>query len=103
LETYCKDKAIITVIGMLKDKDYKAMLNLAESFSHKIILTPPRSPRAMTLDDLNLSPNTKIEWIDPFEQAIKKGLSLLDNSSVLLITGSLYLAYPAKMWLKDNL
>jgi dihydrofolate synthase/folylpolyglutamate synthase len=103
LDTYCKDKTIITVIGMLKDKDYKAMLNLAESFSHKIILTSPRSPRAMTMDDLDLFGNTKLEWIDPFEQAIRKGLSLLDDHSVLLITGSLYLAYPAKMWLKDNL
>lgn len=103
LDTYCKGKNIITVMGMLKDKDYMTMLDIADTFSHKIILTAPLSPRAMTLGDLNLSMNTKLEWIDSFEKAIEKGLSLLDHQSVLLITGSLYLAYPAKAWLKDHL
>jgi len=103
LDTYCKDKTIITVIGMLQDKDYMAMLQLVDAFSHRVIITSPLSPRAMTLDHLRLSPNTNIEWIEPFEKAIEKGLSLMDDHSVLLITGSLYLAYPAKAWLKNHL
>jgi len=103
LDTYCKDKTIITVLGMLKDKDYMTMLDIANTFSHAIILTAPLSPRAMTLDDLDLSQNKNLEWIDSFEKAIEKGLSLMNDHSVLLITGSLYLAYPAKIWLKNNL
>ncbi|MDF1617705.1 bifunctional folylpolyglutamate synthase/dihydrofolate synthase [Petrocella sp. FN5] len=103
LETYCKHKTIITVIGILKDKNYKAMLNLVDAFSQKVIMTSPLSPRAMTLDDLDLPQNSNLEWIDPFEKAIEKGLSLLNQDSILLITGSLYLAYPAKAWLEENL
>ncbi|VDN47433.1 conserved protein of unknown function [Petrocella atlantisensis] len=103
LDTYCKDKTIITVIGMLKDKDYLAMLTLVESFSHKVIMTSPLSPRAITPEHLDSSIKTRAEWIESYVEAIEKGLSLMDDHSVLLITGSLYLAYPAKVWLEDHL
>lgn len=94
------DKRIITVLGLLADKDHGPMIEKARSFSHQLILTEPISERALNLEAVTVSDAYKLR---DYREALKKALSLVDDKTLILVLGSLYLAYPAKEWLMTHL
>ena len=97
---YPKHK-VLTVLGMLSDKDTNLMLSKARSFSNQLILTNPISPRAK---DSNTYSQLEYELVIPdYKKALKKALSLTDDKTLILVLGSFYLTYPAKEWLIAHL
>ena len=100
LATHFKGRQIITVLGLLGDKDLKGICNIVTTFSHKVILTKPLSPRAAEPASL---PIPSIHKEADYKKAIEKALSLADDKTLILIMGSLYLANPAKTYLKEIL
>lgn len=101
LASYFKEQKVITVFGALSDKDLPTMLAGVTSFSHHTILTKPLSDRAADLSAPLEGTGISVET--DYKKALKKALSLMDDRTLLLVMGSFYLAYPAKVWLKDYL
>ena len=92
---------VIAVLGMLKDKETKSMIDCCRSFSDKIIYTEPISPRALTLDVPEAAQEEMLLYPD-YKEALKKALSLTGDKTLLVVTGSLYLTSPARQWLMSQ-
>lgn len=102
VKKYYKDYRLVVVTGILRDKQCKKIADLIESYADEIILTSPISSR-------RLEPSIYKEHFanalvyDDYIKAIEKALSSLDNRTLLLIAGSLYLAFPARKYLLERL
>ena len=94
-QTTFKNRDIYVLFSALGDKDIKAMLTLLKQLSTHICLTSFPDPRYL---DLSMYQDDQIQFInDPFE-ALKKMTSMMKDTDVLLITGSLHFAgYMKKM------
>ncbi len=88
-----KKYRLILVIGIMKDKDIKAMLGNILPLSDYVIYTRPAYSRAATpetLADLGKVFNKPTEIIPILKNAIDKALNLANKNSIILITGSLF-------------
>lgn len=101
IKRHFPDHKVITVLGLLTDKDCPSIQASVMAFSHRVIATRPLSPRAMSPDAFTPQEGLIIE--DDYKEALKKALSLYHDKTLLLVFGSLYLAYPAKEWLLNHL
>ncbi len=90
INEYFKNRKIITVFGVLKDKEINEMLKTVKAFSNEIIFTKPVSKRAYEWKD-KCFPN--------YKDAIDKALAKKKNKPLIVITGSLYLCEPAKNYI----
>ncbi|MBD3168980.1 MAG: bifunctional folylpolyglutamate synthase/dihydrofolate synthase [candidate division Zixibacteria bacterium] len=86
-------KKIITIFGVLSDKDYNHILWDIQKFSQSIILTKPSSERAADPADLEEAAKTlKANFVvipnvrEAFQTALKKA----DADDIILLTGSHY-------------
>lgn len=100
LERRFKGRKLVTVMGVLDDKERLAMLKAVAAFSDVLIVTRPLSPRASKPTTLENPPEAMV--IDAYDKALEKALSYADDRTLILVLGSLYLAYPAKAWLLDR-
>ena len=87
-------KKLIFIFGVLKDKDYKAMLKKLLPLGDRLILTSPDTERAMPPEAI--VPVAKqylrrIEVVKNSRDALKRALSVADQNDLICITGSLYL------------
>ncbi|MBR4949703.1 MAG: bifunctional folylpolyglutamate synthase/dihydrofolate synthase [Clostridia bacterium] len=95
IQKYFKDKNIILLLSMVKDKDYIEGLKIMDKIAHKAVITEiennPRAEKAEKLAE-NLSCPHIIEKDN--KKAVELSLSLTekDKNAVLIICGSLYLA-----------
>jgi dihydrofolate synthase/folylpolyglutamate synthase len=99
LEKESKYKRLILVIGIMKDKDIKSILNLLTPLASQVILTRPSIDRAASpflLQKRMGGSGKKAIIIENLYEAIQKGLSLMNQEDLLCITGSLYTIGEAK-------
>ena len=87
-------KKLIFIFGVLKDKDYKAMLKKLLPLGDRLILTSPDTERAMPPEAI--VPVAKqylrrIEVVKNSRDALKRALSIADQNDLICVTGSLYL------------
>ncbi len=87
-------KKLIFIFGVLKDKDYKAMLKKLLPLGDRLILTSPDTERAMPPEAI--VPVAKqylrrIEVVKNSRDALKRALSVADQNDLICVTGSLYL------------
>lgn len=93
IEFYFKDKRIIYILGILKDKEYKKIIDLTHRFADQIItITPPNNPRGMHAYDLakevaKVHPN--VTAVDSLEEAVEMSYLLAGKDDVILAFGSL--------------
>ncbi len=95
LETYLGGKKIIAVVGMLRDKDVEQVLGTLAPLVSEFIAVHPDNPRAMDkfeLCRLVQSLNKPCVVASDLTLAAKLAIHQLDNTSALVIFGSLYLA-----------
>jgi len=83
-------RKIITVFSCMKDKDYKSIIHIIRSSSDRVIATKLPFSRSITEDEI--SQFKDIDFIPDIDGALKKAIEEADSKSVVLITGSLYLA-----------
>jgi dihydrofolate synthase/folylpolyglutamate synthase len=95
LAKYVPDKKIIFVVGVMKDKDYKAMLAQLVPLAKEFITVQPENPRAlsaitlaMAVHDLNAFATAE----SSVEDGIMAALEMASPSDVICIVGSLYMA-----------
>lgn len=105
LEDFFPGRRRIMVAGMLKDKDWVAMINDLAERADVLIATAPYShrgldPKLLALEVEKMGVKTSLEP-DP-EEAVKTALKIADKQDVVCITGSLYLIGHIRDFLLDK-
>ncbi len=100
-------KKLITVVGILEDKDINSMLKHIVSFSDIIIITKSKNMRACDpnlikekIKDLGFSKNIIIK--DTILSALDYARSVATKEDVICITGSLYTVGEARNYLSNT-
>jgi dihydrofolate synthase/folylpolyglutamate synthase len=89
------------VVGFLRDKDYRAMCEILFPLADNIVLTEPKSQRALPVEDLrevarSVAPEKDVRPFNAIEQAVAYALRSPPEQSLVCITGSNYLLGPAR-------
>ncbi|NSW90564.1 MAG: bifunctional folylpolyglutamate synthase/dihydrofolate synthase [Firmicutes bacterium] len=93
LTTYFPDKKKIFIMGVLRDKEYKAMLEIIAPLADKFITVTPLSERALPAAELaeNIRAYCKNVLIsDTIESGIKTALQIYSGDDIICAFGSLY-------------
>lgn len=95
INAYFKDRKIIFLVGVLKDKDYEAMMRLIMPYGSKFIVVQPENSRALSqgelADYLRNNSNADVSEADNVETGIKTALNLAREDEVIIAFGSLYM------------
>ena len=92
---------LILLMGIMKDKDLKSILQTLAPLAWHIILSRPHTERASSPSRLLevLGMNGKRQKSSRFSRAIEKGLALTQKEDLFCITGSLYTVGEARDYL----
>ncbi len=88
------DKKAICVFGMLKDKDYKACLNMLSELSDTIVVTEVNNPRTETKEMLESAAKCYFNTVygkKENKEAVALALDIANKDDVVLALGSLYM------------
>lgn len=91
---------LILVFGVLRDKDYSAMLKRLAPLADTLILTKPDSARAMPPEDLfpiARRYQRNVEVTGTVEEAMHRALAKANPGDMICAAGSLYLVGQVKM------
>lgn len=105
IEILLKDYKITFVVGMLQDKDVKAVLEDLIPLANKVIATRPDNPRAMKASDLadQLKPFGKeTHFYEDIEEAIKTAIKITEQDEAIIFAGSLYMIGEVRKILKNR-
>ncbi len=81
---------VVVVIGILDDKNYKAMLKELETVADMFILTEPKIERATKVEVLLKAVNKEKRAIKGVRQAVSYAEEIAGKDDLILITGSIY-------------
>lgn len=97
-------RRLILVIGILKDKDIRAILRFLEPLADTVILTRPDDQRAAVPEDLlrRMRRSGKAVIFDRVPEAIQQALALARPQDLICVTGSLYTVGEAKAFLEGR-
>ena len=106
IEEYFKDQKIITISGVLKDKDYKKIASDISSFSKAVFTITPDNPRALSsreYAEVICAEGAEAIACNGISDAISlaKARALRDNTSIVIL-GSLYTYGDVIKELKDK-
>lgn len=93
IEAFAFDRALI-VLGILGDKDYRGMLAELARLPCSLLLTQPRSVRAVPLDELTAAAQElglDARTIDDPQDALKAAVEDAGTGEIVCVTGSHYL------------
>jgi len=105
LENEFQYNHLILLVGIMKDKDFKSILEFLAPLADHIILTKPSIDRAASPALLKkaLGRNEKkAEIIEDLKEAIGIGLSKTADEDLLCITGSLYTVGEARAYFQPK-
>lgn len=95
INLYLNRKNIVAIVGMLKDKEVNKVLRVVSPVISEFVAVQPDNPRAMSASDLASLVkkfNKECTVAENLYSAVKLAAKKLDNNSILLVFGSLYLA-----------
>lgn len=93
LDLYFPEKRRIFIVGVLKDKDYKAMVNTVLPGSSMVITVTPESDRALPAGELAMVVQDYCKNVlisDTIEKAVKTVVKEASENDVVCAFGSLY-------------
>lgn len=97
---------IISIIGMLADKDRCTAVKYLDPLLDEVIITKPPSARAGNWHEVKEYFNAKLKRVhleEDYKNALKKALDIAKKEDMILITGSLYLIGEIRGLIKGNL
>ena len=100
-----KGRKIICVYGILGDKSYQEATSLIVPLCDEIIVTKPRTPRALdpnVLADETRKYKDKVWVKEDLEGALELALGRASSNDVVMCCGSLYLVGPARTFLRQK-
>jgi len=95
LLTYFPDKRRVLLLGVMADKDWRAMADILAPAADEFVLTAPANERALpwaALADYLRPLGKPVTGADAVEDAVRLAMSLADENTVVCATGSLYMA-----------
>ena len=95
IQEYLPGKEITLVFGISEDKDVTSMLKIIHPHIHHLIITRSLHPRAMEVDRIkNIADSIGINSFitQSVEAAYQKAKSLAGKNSVIIATGSIFIA-----------
>ncbi|MBD3163853.1 bifunctional folylpolyglutamate synthase/dihydrofolate synthase [Candidatus Woesearchaeota archaeon] len=81
---------VISVVGIMKDKDKETMVRHISSFSDYMIFTRPKISRASMPEELASYTAVKREIVYDVKKALKKAKRLAYPDDLIVVTGSVY-------------
>lgn len=105
MESFFRGKRVLTVTGILKDKDVDGMLDELVSFSADVIATEPDNERKLTAYELakNVHERGKTVYEIPKpENAAALAMSIGKGYDAVLFSGSLYLIGKIRIILREH-
>jgi dihydrofolate synthase/folylpolyglutamate synthase len=84
---------LILVLGILKDKDYAAMIEILAPLADVVIATQSPSPRAADAEILAQKARAFCEYVEvstPVMAALERALELANENDTICVTGSFY-------------
>ena len=95
---------LLTVYGLLQDKAASQVTEIIAKISDIMLITKPHNPRAVEPSNLveQAAQYTRCEAHEHIPDAIDRALSLAAAGDTVLCCGSLYLAGPARTYLKTK-
>lgn len=87
-------RRMILVFGVLRDKDYSAMLKKIKPEAYRMILTRPGSERAMPPLEMRervLKDEDSVMVVEDPSEALREAFRLAGRKDLICVTGSLYL------------
>jgi len=98
IEDYFPQKKVILVFGASEDKNIRSMLKILLPNCQKIIFSNSDHPRALDPEKLKAVGRTftnDIEVISPMGNALEKAITFYDQDSIIIVTGSIFVAAAA--------
>ena len=102
LETFAFDR-VVTVIGVLKDKDHQGIVGELSRMPAHVIATQARSGRSRPSPELKEAAEIlgiESEDVPDVTAAVARALSLAESGDLICITGSHYVVGEARTYLK---
>jgi dihydrofolate synthase/folylpolyglutamate synthase len=94
-KSHYTDKKKILIFGVMKDKDYRKIIEKIVPFTDKVILTRPATERALPPEEIE--GYVKNPFItEDVRSALIKAKAIADENSLILVTGSFYTIGEAK-------
>jgi dihydrofolate synthase/folylpolyglutamate synthase len=95
IHSHYRDKKKILVFGVMKDKDYKKMLDEIVPAMDTVILTKPKTERALSPYSMQSCPDSAI-IANNMRNALEKARAVATEKDLILVTGSFYTIGEAK-------
>ncbi len=94
-------RKVVAVVGVLEDKDLSGIVSKLAPICRELILTEPDSKRAFRVEDAAeaLQGVVTVRAIKPVSDAVEAAINEADNRDVVLVTGSLYTAGEACLFI----
>jgi dihydrofolate synthase/folylpolyglutamate synthase len=105
LEEYFPGKHIVMIFGASEDKDIQGMfLELMPVLSELIVVKSfhPRAIEPAKLVELAKPFNRPVHIVDHIPEALEKGLQLVGDNEVVLVTGSIFVVAEARKYLEKK-
>jgi dihydrofolate synthase/folylpolyglutamate synthase len=94
-KSHYTDKKKILIFGVMKDKDYRKIIEKIVPFTDKVILTRPATERALPPEEIE--GYVKNPFItEDVRSALIKAKAIADENSLIIVTGSFYTIGEAK-------
>jgi dihydrofolate synthase/folylpolyglutamate synthase len=103
LEETFPQRRLVTVLGMLNDKDLKGIAAQLEPLCDAVVATEPATERAFKAEEVAAAFTSvpRVEIIRSVAAAVDAGIAMSGAGCVLLVTGSLYTAGEASVFLEE--
>jgi dihydrofolate synthase / folylpolyglutamate synthase len=88
-------RSLIFVFGAMRDKAISEMTEILFPLAERVIATRPENPRAASPEEIQQAAarsGVEIERVDEVPQALERAKALAGDESVIVVTGSIYLA-----------
>jgi dihydrofolate synthase / folylpolyglutamate synthase len=89
-----EDRPLIFVFGAMRDKAISEMTEILFPLAQRVIATRPENPRAASPEEIQQAAartGVEIEAINDVQRAVERARALANPSTVIVITGSIYL------------
>jgi dihydrofolate synthase/folylpolyglutamate synthase len=104
LELYFPRRKMILILGVLKDKEPKSLMEVLMKNTKKTLFITPNDPRALKAEELKSWSHVKesSEVVGSMDKAVDMALSLCEEEDLIIAAGSLYtIAEYMKMFRKS--
>src|ERR1700683_952872 len=95
LSHWYEDRPLIFIFGAMRDKAISEMTEILFTLAGRVIATRPENPRAASPEEIRQAAartGVEIEAVEDVQQALERVRALAKADTVVVITGSIYLA-----------